>query len=389
MKQLLLLLACVLGFASSTAAQQNQFPFTLGFQPNYVENGGTQYDTLNTNTTYLAWGANLSVTKTLDQARYYCDSKVGTPDIRVALYGSSTSTGAPNTSLEEKALNPTCPGWNDWTGFTTSMTAGSQYYVIVRNAAGTPASNYAVFRRIPKLDYSVLGGNRASIGSAWGWCYRYSTDSGTTWANGNGSGGHGGMRLKFSDSTYTGIPVSNVLKDTTNQIYGAREFGAYFVVPSTWPTIKVAGISFSMGNQGTAPAELRYRLYTGSTPSLQATTNSIPDEHFQADSWIPLYFPSAITLSPNQIVRITAGAVTGGSSGNSFALQRYDWDTDANSRTLLPLSLQGSYFDGTSTWTQLPGNVPPFVLILDKAGEFAAAAGGGVINQNQASGGSQ
>lgn len=378
----------LLAFVTVAQAQQNQWPVSLGWQPNYVEHGGSQDDTYNTNTDYRAWGFNLSTGKTLNEVRFYCVSKTGTPDMRAALYAANTSDGAPNTSIEEKALNPTCPGWNDWTGFTTAITASAQYYIVVRNAAGTPGSNYAVLRRIPKMDYAVLGGSRGGLGAGWGWNTRTSSDSGSTWSAGNGSGGHAGMRLKFATSGYAGIPISSVQKDSTNEVYGTREAGAYFVIPSTWPTLKIIGISMPMSWSGTPPTQLRYRLYTGASPSLQATTQLADDEQLQQDMWVPLYFSSALTLTANQTVRIVAGTPSGGSAGNAYNVEGYTWDTDSNSRTLVPLSMQGTYYNGTS-WAESGANVYPFVLLLDNAGEYSVSASGGLIGHNNVSGGAQ
>jgi hypothetical protein len=377
-------------------AQQAQVPFTIGFQPNYIEHGGSLDDSLNAGTTRNAYGFMLSAGKTLSEVRFYCASKTGTvasTDIHVALYDANTSTGAPNSSLEDKTLaaTPTCPGWNDWTGFTTALTAHTQYFLVLRNANGTPASNFAVIRRIPKVDYSTAGGSRGGIGAGWGWNWRQSTDSGSSWSAGNGSGGHAGWRLKFNDSTYAGMPISLEAKDSTNEVYSSREVGAYVTIPSTWPSLRVAGISMAINGTGTAPTNIRYGLWSGtSSPSNVAYTQTAPSASLQNDMWVPLYFSSVQTLSPNTTYRFTVGTSGGGSAGNSWNVMNYTWDSDSNSQTLKPIGLQQSYYNGTS-WAEDSTLVPPFQLILDTgaSGAFTVSGGGGVMGVPNTMGGVQ
>lgn len=345
-----------------------------------IESGGTETQNFNSGTTWRARGLNLSEGKTINEVRVYCSGKTGTPadtDIHLKLRTSSTSGGPTNSDTEDRTLTatPSCPGWIEATGYSTALTASTQYYIVINNSHGTPASNYVTLAAVRRITYHSLGGGVAGDRAGFsGWSLATSSDSGATWASGNSIGGAAGMRIGFSDGTFAGLPISAQNKDSTNQIYDTREAGVYFTTPSTYPTMNVAGISFSINWSGTKPANLRYRLYAGT--SLVATTQTANDEDIVADGWVPLYFSSIQTLSPNTLYRVVAGAVTGGSSGNAYNLNGYTWDSDADSTAMLPYGLRGTYYNGSS-WAESSTQVYPFAVLLDtgSTGPFTTSGG--------------
>ncbi len=84
-------------------------------------------------------------------------------------------------------------------------------------------------------------------------------------------------------------------------------------------------------------------------------------------------FPSVITIAPSTVVRLTLAGASGNAdaSGNRWNNVEHTWDSDADSLALKPFSgtAKKTYYDGSS-WTDTPGSVTPFALLLDTAGEF-------------------
>lgn len=370
------------------AQVQRLTPPTFGWTP-YTDNGGTTSDNLSLGTTWQARGFMLSDARTLNTVRIYCSAKTGTPlaaDIHVMLYPSNTTGGGPGaTATEDRtlAVDPVCPGWIETTGFSTALTARTQYYIVIKNTHGTPASNYVTIVRIQQQTDEYLSGYGGN-GSSWGWNWRQTTDSGTTWAGGNSSGDWAGIRLGFSDSSYAGLPLFEMNEDAA-EASGTKELGVKFVVPADGPGLRVRAVSMINNWNGTPPTQFRYRLYTGAsaTPTLLGTTGVIEDENItqNAGNWIPAYFSAAQLIPAGTTVRLVAGTPSGGSAGNAWTINRFKGDTDANS---LPLYSYANSLtttaDGT-TFTETAGTLVPFALILDTLDPYdIAAAGGGTSN---------
>lgn len=378
----LLVLTTIVPQIALAQAAQNLFPVTFGIYGR-PENGGTNTETVNSAASLNARGFMLSDAKTISSVRLYCASKTGTPastDIHVMLMASDTDGFPVASATEDRTLTttPSCPGWIDATGFSTALSPHTQYWIVTSNSHGTPGSNYLTLNRI-SMEAMFSFGSAGIGGSAWGWNKAFSSDSGVTYAAGNSSGTWSGMRICFSDGTCAGFPAQDRTKEAT-EAYGTREVGAYFVVPSDGPSLRVRGVSMTVSWIGTAPTGgFHYRIRTGSTPGSATSTQTVARANaITAGSTVhPAYFSSPVVLAPGDVVRLTVHAVSdGGSSGNAWQVNRYAVDTDASSQALIPYSARMTSYNG-SAWTEDSGKVIPFTLLLDSNDPYDVAAGAG------------
>lgn len=331
---------------------------------------------LSASATWLAYGFQARG-KTLNSVRAFLSATAGSliaADVTCSLY--SDSGGAPNASIEGPKSCGSAPSgsaWYDWTGFTTALTGGTQYWLVFKNANGTPGTNFPTFRLITTMN-SLLGGS-----AVHGDVRKTSTDSGSTWA-GTSNTQIAGFRLGFSDSTYGGLPLSNyAISPSGVGVYSARELGSMFTTPAN-ASLKVIGIGAVFNAKtGTPTGNARFRLYTGASPSLLATTDSLINaSNITGVTVLAGYFSAVQTISASTIVRAVLGETTQSDASTArFNLNAFTVDTDAASLALMPFgSFQQTYFDG-STWGETSSALVPIWLLLDDgAGEFASGGGG-------------
>lgn len=338
----------------------------------------TATQALNAAATWLAYGFQAPAGgKTLSSVRAFLSATSGTliaSDLTCSLY--SNSAGSPGSSIEGPKSCGSAPSgsaWYDWTGFSTALTGGTQYWLVFKNANGTPASNFPTFRLIASLGGIIVGA------TVFGDSRKTSADSGSTWA-GTSNSQIAGFRLGFSDGSYAGLPLSNfAVSGSGVGVYSARELGSRFTTPSNGK-LRVAGLFKSVNAKtGTPTGNARLRLYTGSSPSLLATTDSllsVPD--ITGVSIIQGYFSTVQTLDPGTVVRVVLSETTqSDASTNRFNSNVFTVDTDSNSLALMPFGgFVQTYFDGSS-WAETNSALIPCGLLLDDgAGEFAASASG-------------
>lgn len=316
--------------------------------------------------------------KTLNTVRAFLSATAGTmtaAGLTCELYSDSASS--PNASIEGPkncSTTPSGSGWYDWTGFTTVTTAGTRYWLVFKNAQGTPASNNVTFRWVANSStFSALGS-----ASTFGAAKKHSTDSGSTWAGGTATAA-AGWRIGFSDGSYLGSPLSNFgTAGVGVGVYSTRECGGMFTNPAN-ATLNVAGLWILMNvKSGTPTGSGRLRLYTGSTPSLVATTETIDISSVAAASLVFAYFSSVQQIAPNTIIRVVLGETAqADASANRYNVSFFTVDTDSASLALMPFgSFQQTYFDGTN-WAQTNSALVPCGLMLDDvAGEFGSGSGG-------------
>lgn len=326
---------------------------------------------LNASTTRVAVSIMLVSTKTLNSVRFYVPivtGTVGAGDICVDLRGDS-STGTVDASIEEQCNGGSVSSgsWVDITGFTSSLTAGTRYWLIWRNADANPATNY------PNVTYAAGTTSRLiSNNNTWGMARGTSADSGSSYSYGNSRGFAG--RLGFSDSSYVGTPVSEYSGCTTENINGTKEVGARFTTPAGG-SLRAIGIACELTGRTGSPGALSYKLYTGET--LQAATNSIPAGLIPGNSQWAQFFTSVQTIPPNTDIRIVASAASGGTS-DYWRVNILNWDSDANSSSLRPV---GSTFKLTAysgaSWSDHATYVPICALLLDPSQPTSASGGGG------------
>lgn len=371
-------------------------PVSIGFMPTFPSLGaGMRTFALNSATTYVAFNVRIPATKTLNKVKIYCSGTTGSPTAAGTTCGihpdSSSAPNATATETRQLAGVPSGSAWNEWTGFTTSMTADTQYWLVVKNGTATPGSNYATWQCAASVNVPLSYSDSATFGNYFGWGARSTTD-GTTWSSGGNYYNQVlGIRLEFSDGSFAGFPVSNVAADGTDTVYSAREYGIKFTVPASWPTINIKRALFDIASSGTVPAGgMRYRIYTGATttPTLQGTSITAPNTSHLNGGWKTLPFASAVAVTAGTTVRVTFGAVSGGSSSNEFRSYLYTIENSAGSKALMPFgACVKTYTTDGTTFTDTDTGIIPWGIQLDTAGEFTVSASGGIMRQPGLGGG--
>lgn len=385
------------------AANQMYAPGFIGFSPSASYLPALSAQALNAAATWLALGFIPEQAKTLDNVRAYesllngvvlsanftcecqTDSGAGLPS------GSIVSGGGPQGATTTLASTT----WIQWDGFTASLTAGAQYWLVFKNTQAVPGTNYPTLRYHYGVWPRWLNGG-ADSSPVWGWMTRLSTNSGVGWAAFTIQD-TAGYRIGYSDSTYDGLPFSAIAASSTGLAYrtsGSASFEVGF--KATTPanaTLKVKGIHFVVTN-GTGVGPLKFRLYSGSSTSactLTAETATIPTGNIGANVPITLYFTSPVQLTGGTVIRCTlADTSSTGTNTKYFVPIEMTLDTGSYPSALLA-------FDGTMTkchtvnGASAVGNSPGSAftdvavgtfaqfggLVLDTNGEFAASGGGG------------
>lgn len=382
------------------AANQLRAPSVmLGFWAN-PSTGQTTLG-LNAAATWLAMSFVVDQAKTLNTVRLYLNTLTGSPatsECTCDLY--SDNGGVPNVSIDgpKSAGALTAGAWTTWSGFTTALTAGTQYWLVFKNTNATPASNFPTWRFITGTGSGRLamplgaGSTYQSAAPLYGWCKVHTTNSGTAWATGAASG-VGGMRLGFSDSTYDGLPIESLTAPNGgaagDRATGKQEAGVVFNVPANM-IFNCRG-AWMIARQVATPGNLVFKLYQGTT--LLASAYAIPVANVttaNSGDGYTAFFSSAQRLSSaNNPYRLTmSDSNTADASTVGYNSNLYTWDSDANSLALKPMdgSLQETVtLDGTlspPTFTDTNTSLFPFALLGDTSGEFTSTGGGGPVGNN-------
>lgn len=327
--------------------------------------------------TWVAYSFITDVARIINNVRAYISAVAGTvaaSDVTATLYDSTGTSGVPGSAIEGPVncgTTITGANWYNWSGFTTSLTAGQMYYIVFKNSNGTPASNNVTFRIVSNSQ--LIGVASGTVAQRIAWAAGTSTNSGTTYSVSNN---RSTIRIGYADG-YDGIPLSNTaVAGSGDGVYSTRESGLKFTSPLN-TVLRVAGISLFLGAKtGTPTGSARYGLWTGATPVNQGYTNSLPNGSvYTAVTYLPAYFSSPIIILPSTVVRITLAETTQSDTvSNYFALHEISCDTDSNSVILLPWdgTATKTYFDG-SNWTDSALGTSLFghALLLDTAQEFA------------------
>jgi hypothetical protein len=338
---------------------------------------------------FIAPSSPFSGTMRFKDIRVYVSAVSASPALTPSLY--SDANGAVGTLIETGTASGTLSAatWNTLGGFTvtSNLTAGAQYWVVLTCTAGTSAT--VAYSYSSNYSFPPIAATSVAPG-AWGNTLASSTNNGSTWA-GTSRAATVGFRLGFTDGTddaYTGVPIVGFVpaNGASEKLYtnsgSAQEFGVQFTSPSN-AILKVRGVVMAIKNIS-ATGDLRYRLYTGSSPSLVATTLTIPHIVIATSSsnvYIA-FFATAQTINPNTVVSVTAGNTAADSSSAYLSTVKSSIDTDANSLPLFPFGGLKSINYTAGAW-QAPKNteVVPFWLILDSSGEFGTQASGGAYVQ--------
>ena len=306
--------------------------------------------------------------KTINEIRVFNLSVTGTPTsaMRCQIFeNTSMFSSTPSiTSLQSVTVTPTA-GANDVTGFTTALTKGKSYAILLDNVHGTPASNYYTLINASG-NYTPFSGGPAST-------------NGTTLSALNQP--PVSLRIKFSDGTYYGLAMSAAsAADATNSIYSTREVGTMF---KAWAKMSITGLAtyVAITVSGTPTGYLRGRIYIGDgTKSLEGTTDNIYTPTTQS-ACVKGYFASPVTVEKDDYVNIVFGETTqSDTSSNRYMVTTIPWQNDANSLAMIPNESKMVYYDGSSWSSSQLLHVPTMGVLLENDNEFpAGASGGGII----------
>lgn len=327
---------------------------------------------------WLAYGFIPQLGGTVSKIRVYASAVTGTlgsSDLVCNLY--SDSAGSPSTSLQSSTTVtsvPTGASWVEFTGFSTALTVGTTYWIVLRNANGTPTSNSATYTYL--TNSSILGNsNNPALGQSLVYT---STNSGSTWTRAVSTGA---FVVDYGSGNIEGFPVQS---GTTGdpQIYSSREGGIKFTTPSN-TTLNVIGVCAVASKTGTPTGNLRYRIYTGSgsSPTLLATTATRDAATISTTrNQKPLYFTSPVSISADTVVRVVASETTqSDTSGNRYNLE-FITLSSSDTGILVPYTIQPEYTlstDGGATFTDTANRYVSIWLILDAQEPFSSSGGGG------------
>lgn len=332
--------------------------------------------------TWLAVGFQASASRTLSEVHLAILSTTGSPgstDLRMALY--SDSAGKPGTEIEarDSTSAPIAGGNNSITGYTSSVTAGTTYWIVIRNMAGTPASNYfTVTRRTTSISgYGIS--TSATSGTQGGWMSANSTDSGTNWTR---STSMSPLVVVWSDGTIEGVPFTAT--GATCQVYAARECGLHIRTGVTG--LRVTGVAAMVSKTASPTGSARFRLYegTGNSRTLVATTNTTASVSTTI-SYTQLWFTSAIVLKAWTWYTLALSETTqSDASTDRFNLVGYAvrashaglFSSMLGADTNFSLST-----DGGSTWTDTADNIHHAAFLLDSRAPYVIPSGGFAITQ--------
>jgi hypothetical protein len=258
--------------------------------------------------------------------------------------------------------------WVEFTGLSQAVTAGTQYWIVLKNVNGTPASNYPTWN----LLYAVTGG--LSAGTIWNITRKVSIDSGSTWTGATARGDYAGYRIEHSDGSFYGLPVSSAAGEVTNVVYSAREVGAKFTSPSG--IMNVWGVQMSIGKGGSPTGSPLCKIYTGasSSPTLLATGTQIPNALVGTYAFHYFPFSAVVQIPANTVVRVvTAESSQSDASGNNYRGQYvYTVENSATSKALMPWGgcVQTYSTDGGANFTETDTKCPVFSFVLDATSPF-------------------
>lgn len=358
--------------------------------------GGFDY-LLNSAATWLALCIRLDVTKTLSSVRFFLKTLTGavttanfTCACQTDTSGAPSGTAASGGTAVGATTTLASSTWIQWDGFSTSLTAGTPFWVVLKNLQGTPASNYPTMRGVYPVSHMSMGSGWSS-NPHYGSIVLQSTNSGSTWPNAGYA--FAGYQLIFSDGTSFGMPFSDF--STPNEyVYRSggvsREWGFKFTSPAN-AAIAIKGASLDCFNVGGAVAgPYAFRLYTGSSPTtcvLAAQTIGVPSKSLTAHQPIMDYFASPVVVQPGTVCRmVLADTSNTGATGNMYM---YQFTADPLiSASLLPFNgtwAKTSTGNGASGVGNLPGTpftdvavgtTPPCgCIFLANAGDAAFGAG--------------
>ena len=279
-------------------------------------------------------------------------------DVKVSLW-SVGANGLPGTQLEERDNGSSSALSSNSRlvvgGLTTTLTAGQEYFIVVRNGNASPTTNHFVVAY--GVEKATLAGGVPGAGSASPPSGSYtSTDSGSTWS------AQGTQRSNYQviyntgsgDFTYDWLVTET--HETTN--LNNNPTGVRFTTPSG-VRLRVVGVQFAqVGAISSSSWAIRARQ-GGNTVGTTITLSR------SMDNYCFLPFSNVVVLEANTQTDVEAFLTT----GTAGWVRRVDVDT-----TLTPT---GFPFQNIENGNVVSGRFPSMMkLILDPAQPFEVVSGG-------------
>jgi hypothetical protein len=276
-------------------------------------------------------------------------------DVKVALFSVAPTTGLPGTLLEERDNGSssalTANSRLVVAGWTTNLSAGQEYFIVVRNGNASPTTNY--FAVAYGVDKATLAGNPVSPPAG---SYT-STDSGSTWS------AQGTQRSNYQiiyntgsgDFTYDWLVT---FTDQTTSLAN-NPTGVRFTTPSG-VRLRVIGVQFAqISNISSSSWAIRIKQ-GGQTIGTTLTLSRNPYSY----CFVP--FSDVVVLEANTQTDVEAFL----SSGTAGLVPRVDVDT-----TLTPTAFPFQHIENGSV---VSGRFLGMMkLILDPTQPFEVVGGGG------------
>lgn len=366
-------LALILSFAGLAMCQPRNGPQT--YWPFVLDDSSTSNTTLNTAATWVGSYFVAASAKTVSSISISINSTTGTltsGDLRLALY--SDNGGKPGTEIEGiNSSGAPATGWNTISGYTSSVTAGTNYWIVIRNMDATPASNnFTISRRSGSISLLGSSSNGSAAVTSGGWAASISTDSGTNWTK---SATIASAVIVWSDGTRDGFPIDG--SGTSYQVYSTREAGLMFFT-GNYP-LRVDGVAAMASRTGSPTGALRFRIYEGSGNSRTlVSTTTTTSGLFTTINYVQMLFPSTITLKGNTWYTVVVAETTN-SDASTARYNLASYKINSTNRSLMNGLLgdltRGSITTDGTTWTDTNDEFPHVSLLL--AQSWPLQIGGG------------
>ena len=353
---------------------------------NFFHPNGSSTFSLNASTTYtqLAFGLLPRFSKTLNAVRFCLSSITGTLGAASLTAEIQTDNGAglpSGTNVTGGTAQPCTAtpvvGFNAVSGFTCALNAYTQYWIVFKNADGSPTVNvpsWLIYNTVYVLEQPFWS---TSPFASVGFGHVIATNNGTTWTQ--RSQFFPNYRADWSDGTYSGLPIQSV-NASSSVVQSTTELGAQLTLPGPSSLqYNVAGIATLIQKSATPVGFPQCKLYTGSPPVLLATTQAANYTLQSVSNYTPFMFLTGSPLAQNTqqvpggtVVTMTLADTATETGSNGFKISGVaSMDTDANSLPLYPVN--GTFKQAAlsgGTWTYTAGTLPSIALLLDTTGEF-------------------
>ena len=275
-------------------------------------------------------------------------------DVKVSLW-SVGANGLPDTQLEERDNGSSSALSSNSRlvvgGWTTDLSAGQEYFIVVRNGNASPTTNY--FAVAYGVEKATLAGNAVSppLGSYT------STDSGSTWSAQGTQRSNYQIIYNTGSGDFTYDWLMTVANNTTN--LNNNPTGVRFTTPSGI-RLRVIGVQFAdIGNISNSSWAIRIKQ-GGNTIG---TTLTLSRNTAFSHCFVP--FSDVVVLEPNTQTDVEVFLT----SGTAGSVRRLDVDT-----TLTPIAFPFQHIENGSV---VSGRfLPVMKLILDPAQPFEVVSGG-------------